>query len=80
MISLFERVRDELKKIIQNVAKYSTFCNNNDRSLYSIDAGAGAIAYDVVIEIECLSWYVPSIDHSNDNGIIAQKGLNKRII
>ena len=52
--------------------------NNNDRALYRINAGASAIANDGNIEIRDIFWCVPSIDPSNDNRIIIQKGLNKK--
>ena len=52
--------------------------NNNDRALFRINAGAAAVANDGNIEIRDISWCVPSIDHSNDNRIILQKGLNKK--
>ena len=41
-------------------------------------AGADAVANDGNIEIRGILWRVPSIDPSNDNRIIVQKGLKKR--
>ena len=52
--------------------------NNNDRALFRVNAGAGAVANDANIKIRDLSWWVPSIDPSNDNRIIVQKGLSKK--
>ena len=52
--------------------------NNNDRALYRIKAGADPIADDDYIEIGDISLCIPSIDPSNDNRIIVQKGLNKK--
>ena len=47
--------------------------NNNDRALFRVNAGAGAVANDANIEIRDISWCAPSIDPSNDNKIIVQK-------
>ena len=52
--------------------------NNNDRALYRVNANPGAVANDGNIEIRDISWCVPSIDPSNDNRIIVQKGLSKK--
>ena len=52
--------------------------NNNDRALYRFNANPGAVANDGNIEIRDKSWCVPSIDPSNDNRIIVQKGLSKK--
>ena len=52
--------------------------NLNDRALYRVNAGAGAVANDGNIEIRDISWCLPSIDPSADNRIIVQKGLNKK--
>ena len=52
--------------------------NNNDRALYRVNANPGAVANDDNIEIRDISWCVPSIDPSNDNRIIVQKGLSKK--
>ena len=51
--------------------------NNNDRALFRVD-GVGAVANDGNIDIRDISWWVPSIDPSNNNRIIVQKGLNKK--
>ena len=52
--------------------------NNNDRALFRVNAGYDAVANDAKIVIRDISWCVPSIDHSNDNRIIVQKGLSKK--
>ena len=52
--------------------------NNNDRALYRVNANPGAVANDGNIEIRNISRCVPSIDPSNDNRIIVQKGLSKK--
>ena len=78
MSDLFGFVND-LKKIIYGLGfKLILKRNNNDRALYRINAGADAVANDGNIEIRGISWCVPSIDPSNDNRIIVQKGLNKK--
>ena len=46
--------------------------------LYIVNANPGAVANDGNIEIRDISWCVPSIDPSNDNRIIVQKGLSKK--
>ena len=78
MSDLFGFVND-LKKIIYGLGfKLILKRNTNDRALYRINAGADAVANDGNIEIRYISWCVPSIDPSNDNRIIVQKGLNKK--
>ena len=52
--------------------------NNNDRVLFRVNAGADAVANDANLDIRDISWCVPSIDPSNDNRIIVQKGLSKK--
>ena len=52
--------------------------NNNDRTLFRVNAGADAVGSDGNIVIRDISWCVPSIDPSNDNRIIVQKGLSKK--
>ena len=52
--------------------------NNNDRALYRVIAGAGAIGHDGNIKIRDISWCVPGIDTSNDNRIILQRDLSKK--
>ena len=52
--------------------------NNNDRALYRINANPGAVAIDANIVITDTSWCVPSIDPSNDNRFIVQKGLSRK--
>ena len=72
---------NDLEKIIYGLGVKLIFkINNNDRAIYRVNAGAAAVANDSNIEIRDISWCVPSIDPSNDNRIIVQKGLLKRII
>ena len=74
MSDLFGFVND-LEKIIYGLGfKLILKRNNNDRALFR----AGAVANDGNIEIRDISWCVPSIDPSNDNRFIVQKGLNKK--
>ena len=78
MRDLFGFVND-LEKIIYGLGfKLILNRNNNDRALYRINANPGADANDGNIEIRDISWCVPSIDPSNDNRIIVQKGLSKK--
>ena len=78
MSDLFGFVND-LEKIIYGLGfKLIIKRNNNDRALYRVKANPGAVANDGNIEIRDISWCVPSIDSSNDNRIIVQKGLNKK--
>ena len=73
MSDLFGFVND-LEKIIYGLGfNLILKRNNNDRALYRVNANPGAVANDGNI-----SWCVPSIDPSNDNRIIVQKGLNKK--
>ena len=77
MSDLFVFVND-LEKIIYGLGFILILkINNNDRALYRINARADAVANDANIDIRDISWCVPSIDHSNDNRIIVQKGLSK---
>ena len=78
MSDLFGLVND-LEKIIYGLGfKLILKRNNNDRALYRINANPGAVANDGNIEIRDISWCVSSIDPSNDNRIIVQKGLSKK--
>ena len=78
MSDLFGFVND-LEKIIYGLGfKLILKRNNNDRALYRVNANPGAVANNGNIEIRDISWCVPSIDPSNDNRIIVQKGLNKK--
>ena len=78
MSDLFGFVND-LEKIIYGLGfKIILKRNNNDRALFRVGAGVGGVANDGNIEIRDISWCVPSIDPSNDNRIIVQKGLNKK--
>ena len=68
---------NDLEKIIFGLGfKLILKRNNNDRALFRVNAGAGAVANDANIEIRDIS--LPSIDPSNDNRIIVQKGLSKK--
>ena len=74
---LFRFVND-LKKVIYGLGfKLVLKRNSNDRALYKVKADPRRVANDGNIEIRDISWCVPSIDPSNDNRIIVQKGLNK---
>ena len=76
MSDLFGFVND-LEKIIYGLGlKLILKRNNNDRAVYRVNANPGAVANDSIIEIRHISWCVPSIDPSNDNRIIVQKGLS----
>ena len=78
MSDLFGFVND-LEKIIYGLGfKLILKRNNNDGALYRVNANPGAVTNDGNIEIRDISWCVPSIDPSNDNRIIVQKGLNKK--
>ena len=78
MRDLFGFVND-LKKIIYGLGfKLILKRINNDKALYRINANPGAVANDANIENKDISWCVPSIDRSNDNRIIVQKGLSKK--
>ena len=77
---LFGFVND-LEKIIYVLGfKLLLKRNNNDRTLFRVNAGFDAVANDVNIDISDISWCVPSIDPSNDNRkqFIVQKGLRKK--
>ena len=70
---------NELEKIIYGLGfKLILKRNNNDRALYRVNANPGAVANNGNIEFRDISWCVPSIDPSNDNRIIVQKGLCKK--
>ena len=78
MSDLFGFVND-LEKIIYGLGlKLILKRNNNDRALFRVNANPGAVDNDGKIEIRDIPWCVPSIDPSNDNRIIVQKGLNKK--
>ena len=78
MSDLFGFVND-LEKIIYGLGfKLILERNNNDRALYRINGGAGSVANDGNIDIRDISCCVTSIDPSNDNRIIVQKGLSKK--
>ena len=78
MSDLFGFVND-LEKIIYGLGfKLILKRNNNDRAIHTVNANPGAVANDGNIEIRDISWCVPSIDPSNDNRIIVQKGLSKK--
>ena len=68
---------NDLEKIIYGLGfKLILKRNNNDRALYRINANPGAVGNGGNIDIRDISWCVPSINHSNDNRIIVQKGLS----
>ena len=78
MSDLFGFVND-LEKITYGLGlKLILERNNNDRALYRVNANPGAIANDGNKDIRDISWCLPSIDPSNDNRIIVQKGLSKK--
>ena len=78
MSDLFGFVNDLEKNIYGLGFKLLLKRNNNDRALYRVNANPGAVANDGNIETRDISWCVPSIDPSNDNRIIVQKGLSKK--
>ena len=77
MSDLFGFVND-LEKIIYGLGFKLILKSNNDRALFRVTAGADAVGNDSNIDIRDISWCVPSIDPSNDNRIIVQKGLSKK--
>ena len=78
MSDLFGFVND-LEKIIYGLGfKLILKRNNNDRALFRVNAGADAVGNDGTKDIRDISLCVPSIDPSNDNRIIVQKGLSKK--
>ena len=77
MSDLFGFVND-LEKVMYGLGfKLILKRNNNDRALFRVNAGAGAVANEANIEIRDISWCMPSIVTSNDNRIIVQKRLGK---
>ena len=80
MTDLF-RFLNDLGKIIYGLGFKQTFRrNNNDRALFRVNTGADAVVNDGNMDIRDISRCVPSIETSNDNRIIVQKGLNKKIL
>ena len=76
MSDLFGFVND-LEKIIYGLGfKLILKRNNNDRALFRVNAGNDAVGNDGNLDIRDICC-VPSIDPSNDNRIIVQKGLSK---
>ena len=72
-------VLNDLEKIIYGLGfKLLLEKNNNDRALFRVNAGADAVGNDGNIGIRDISLCAPSIDHSNDNRIIVQKGISKK--
>ena len=70
---------NRLEKIIHGLGfKLILKTNNNDRALFRVNAGADAVGNDGNIDIRDISWRVLSIDPSNDNRIIVQRGLSKK--
>ena len=51
-----------------------------DRALFRVNAGADAVANDDKKYIRDIPWCVTSIDPSNDNRIIVQKGLKNILV
>ena len=52
--------------------------NDNNRALFRVIAGAGAVANDCRKEIRDITWCVPCINPSDENIIIVEKGLSKK--
>ena len=78
-IDLFGFVND-LKKIIYGLGfKLILKIKNNDRALFRVNAGGGAVPNGDSIEFRGISWCLPSIDPCNDNSVIVQKGSNKEL-
>ena len=78
MSDLFGFVND-LEKIIYGLGfKLILKRNNSDRALFRVNENPGAVGNDGNIDNRDISWCVPSIDPSNDNGIIVQKDLSKK--
>ena len=78
MSDLFGFVND-LERIIFGLGfKLKLKRNKNDRALYRVNSGAVADGNGGNRDIRDISWCVPSIDPSNDNRIIVQKGLRKK--
>ena len=78
MSDLFGFVND-LEKIICGLGfKLILKGNNNDRAIFRVEADPGRLANDGNIAIRDISWCIPSIDPSDDNRNIVQKGLNKK--
>ena len=78
MSDLFGFVNDFKKNIHGLGYKLILKRNNNDRTLFRVDAYPGRVANDGNIEIRDISWCVSSIDPSNDNRFILEKGLNEK--
>ena len=78
MSDLFGFVNDLEKTIYGLGFKQILKRNNNDRALFRVNVGADTVFNDSNIHIRDISWCVPSIDPSNDNRIIVQKGLSKK--
>ena len=76
MSDLFGFVNDIEKIIYELGFKLILKRNNNDRDLFRVNAHPDAVANDG--NLRDVSWCVPSIDPSNDNRIIVQKGINKK--
>ena len=78
MSDLFGFVNDFEKIIFGLEFKLILKRNKNDRALYRVNANPGAIANVCNIEIRDISLCVPSVEPSNNNRIIVQKGLKKK--
>ena len=78
MSDLFGFVND-LEKIVYGLGlKLILKRKNNDRALFRVNANPGAISNNGNIDIRDISRCVHSIDPSNDNRIIVQKGSSKK--
>ena len=75
MRDLFGFVNDLEKIIYGSGFKLILKRNINDRALFRVNANPGTVANYGNIDIRDVSWCLPSINPSNDNRIIVQKGL-----
>ena len=69
---------NDLEKILYGIGFKVIVSNKNVRTLFRVNTGACAIANDGNIEINDISWCVPSTDPGNENMIIVQKVLKKK--
>ena len=77
MRDLFGFVND-LEKIMYGLGfKLILNRNNNDRALFRVNACARSKTNDGDIEINDISWFIPSIEPGNENMIIVPIGLKK---
>ena len=78
MSDLFGYESDSEKIIYGLGSKIILKRNNNDRTLFRVDDDPGRVANDGNIVTRDISWCIPSIDPSNNNRNIVQKGLIKK--